>query len=198
MVRGRREQLEGTGQELTRLTRPAFYRAAELLNSIPVQNRSILDFNPLAPPSQGGPLAFHTSTPSRDVPRSAYGRPSLSTMSPSEFMERPPIPPPTSAAEEQLAAVEEDTFNLGKAYFDSKELERCAWALKESKSPKASFLRLYAQYLVRRIVSSSRFRPTSHHLIAAFELQSADKRMQEGLPTLMGTLLLEEGQAEAC
>lgn len=45
-------------------------------------------------------------------------------------------------------SAEDDAFDLGKAYFDSKELERCAWALKGCTGVKASFLRRYAQYLV--------------------------------------------------
>jgi hypothetical protein len=126
-------------------------RAAELLNAIPMASRpprSTLSF-----PTHLHP--FHSSTPTRPFHSPSGGgrgggpRPSLSTMSPSDFVPQPApsIPPPL---EEEVDWGEEDTYELGRAYFEAKELERAAWALRGCRSNKAVFLSLYAQYLVSR------------------------------------------------
>ena len=40
-------------------------------------------------------------------------------------------------------------YNMGKTYFDAKEFNRCAKAMRGCNSRQAIFLRLYATYLVR-------------------------------------------------
>lgn len=45
---------------------------------------------------------------------------------------------------------EDDVLLVAQHYFDSREFERCAFKLKECKSPKARFLAAYASYLVPR------------------------------------------------
>ncbi|KAL7409660.1 hypothetical protein BDY24DRAFT_418699 [Mrakia frigida] len=135
--------------------------ASELLTSIPPSSRS-------APPISAFPdFFFQTSTPSRpggigrpSSPTGGGGRPSLSTFSPSDFLPPPSQPLPSH---NPPSSEEEDLYDLGKSYFDAKELERCAWTLRECQTGKAGFLRIYAKFL------------------------SADKRMQEGLPSVMGT-----------
>jgi hypothetical protein len=49
--------------------------------------------------------------------------------------------------EEALEEAEADVLMLGKAYFDAKEFERSAAALRGSRSAKGTFLRLYSRYL---------------------------------------------------
>lgn len=134
----------------------------------------------------GMPLPFHTSTPSRPVASSSTvgggahplqanhlrspdfhrGRPSLSTMSPSDFVPQSPAlglldsPHPLGGGSSSgsfaglpltEADVEDaDTFDLARAYFETRELDRCAWTLTSCTGVKAAFLRAYARYLVRR------------------------------------------------
>lgn len=48
--------------------------------------------------------------------------------------------------------LEQDEFELARAYFELKEMERCAWALRNSTSSRGRFLRVYASYLVSFMV----------------------------------------------
>lgn len=48
----------------------------------------------------------------------------------------------------EIEKSELDLFEMGKSYYDTKELERCYEMLGRCKSKKAKFLRLYAKYLV--------------------------------------------------
>ncbi|KAJ9125164.1 hypothetical protein QFC22_000118 [Naganishia vaughanmartiniae] len=63
----------------------------------------------------------------------------------------------------EIEKSELDLFEMGKSYYDTKELERCYEVLGRCKSKKAKFLRLYAKYL------------------------SADRRAQEMMPHFMDT-----------
>lgn len=56
----------------------------------------------------------------------------------------------TAAAETRDALEEQETdeYILGKAYYDTKELDRAAQVLKSCKSSRARFLCLYCRYLV--------------------------------------------------
>lgn len=47
---------------------------------------------------------------------------------------------------------EEDVYMLAKTYFDAKEMERAAWALRDCKGEKAKFLRCYSNFLVRVLI----------------------------------------------
>lgn len=118
-------------------------RAAELLNSIPASSRTL-------PVPVDVDFPFSTSTPSRaggGLGRGDQPRPSLSTFSPSDFIHHPP----TTHLDTNISvdpSEDEDLFDLGKAYFDAHELDRCAWTLRECTTGKAAFLRLYAKFLV--------------------------------------------------
>ncbi|KZS98314.1 cell division control protein 23 [Sistotremastrum niveocremeum HHB9708] len=73
---------------------------------------------------------FMTSTPAR----TAQPRPSMS-------FEMDTTP------EEDISEEEEDAFRIARCYFDSRELERTTFTLKSCRSPKARFVRSYAQFL---------------------------------------------------
>jgi hypothetical protein len=49
----------------------------------------------------------------------------------------------------EIEKSEQDLFEMGKSYYETKELERCYEMLGRCKSKKAKFLRLYSKYLVR-------------------------------------------------
>lgn len=53
-------------------------------------------------------------------------------------------------SEWEIEKSEQDLFEMGKSYYDTKELERCYEMLSRCKSKKAKFLRLYSKYLVRQ------------------------------------------------
>lgn len=53
-------------------------------------------------------------------------------------------------SEWEIEKSEQDLFEMGKSYYDTKELERCYEMLSRCKSKKAKFLRLYSKYLVSR------------------------------------------------
>lgn len=97
------------------------------------------------------------------------GRPSLSTLSPSEFVPQSPHVQVDAhdlvggiglglgldglglaGAQTEQDVEEQDTFELARSYFEAKELDRCAWTLRTSRTSRAGFLRLYATYLVSR------------------------------------------------
>jgi hypothetical protein len=147
---------------------PSVRRAAESLTAIPLSSR-LSRLQPLTFSEDDLP-PFRTSTPTKAANASSAsfaipgspnttagggGRPSISGIlhSPSEFLPRPisgepfilPEQPKGKTPEEQD---EEDTFELAKSFFDANELERTAWALRNSTSEKGTFLRLYAKYLV--------------------------------------------------
>ncbi|CED84122.1 Anaphase-promoting complex (APC), Cdc23 subunit [Phaffia rhodozyma] len=162
--------------------------SAEQLNAIPLAHRLRLPANPIASSSSLASAlpVFSTSTPSRptvsDSRKGIRGRTSLSVLSPSEFIPTsvggafdgdgdvdfglfPPHERPTELGSLNKGTFadprEEDIFELAHCYFEAKELDRCAFVLAGARSAKSEFLRLYATYL------------------------SADKRLQEGLPTVM-------------
>ena len=63
----------------------------------------------------------------------------------------PPLRPPspvTRTNELQLEAADNDTITIGKALMDNKEYTRAVHWLKDCKSAKATFLRVYSMYLV--------------------------------------------------
>jgi hypothetical protein len=51
--------------------------------------------------------------------------------------------------------IEQDEFELARSYFELKELDRCAWVLRDATSPRARFLRVYATYLVSGVDAGS-------------------------------------------
>lgn len=51
-------------------------------------------------------------------------------------------------SEWEVEKSEQDLFEMGKSYYETKELERCYEMLSRCKSKKAKFLRLYSRYLV--------------------------------------------------
>jgi hypothetical protein len=51
-------------------------------------------------------------------------------------------------SEWEIEKSEQDLFEMGKSYFETKELERCHEILGRCKSKKSKFLRLYSRYLV--------------------------------------------------
>jgi hypothetical protein len=53
-------------------------------------------------------------------------------------------------SEWEIEKSEQDLFEMGKSYYETKELERCYEMLSRCKSKKAKFLRLYSKYLVSR------------------------------------------------
>jgi len=169
-------------------------RAAECLAAIPVEARiprptgldGLLpgEFGPSSSSAggvHGSPLPFQTSTPSRPAAQAGgganpllashlrspdfhRGRPSLSTLSPSEFVPQSPalglldglLPLGGGGSNSGSGPLlteadvdEADTFDLARSYFDSRELDRCAWTLRSCTGVKAAFLRAYARYLVR-------------------------------------------------
>lgn len=151
---------EGT-VELTICSPPPF-RAAELLNSIPPQSRS------LGQPHVDVDFPFSTSTPSRGGPLGrassptgggggGQGRPSLSTFSPSDFVHHQPPPLAHTLPLDHAPDEDDDLFDLGKAYFDAHELDRCAWTLRDCRTGKQGFLRMYAKFLVSTTSDARRY-----------------------------------------
>lgn len=53
-----------------------------------------------------------------------------------------------SQKEVDLEALDMPKYLLGKSYFDCKEYERAAFVLKDCRSYKSKFLRLYSKFLV--------------------------------------------------
>jgi anaphase-promoting complex subunit 8 len=138
--------------------------SAELLCSLPAQP---VPSTSAAPPTLPN---FATSTPNR--PRTSLpGLPAelsinlqpgqsspfgTSRVDMSSFAFSPDRNKDAAAAAQQFAQgrdlaedAEEDTYRLGKAYFDTREYDRAANALKDCKAVRNRFLGLYAQYLVR-------------------------------------------------
>ncbi|GHJ85747.1 hypothetical protein NliqN6_2149 [Naganishia liquefaciens] len=66
-------------------------------------------------------------------------------------------------SEWEIEKSEQDLFEMGKSYYDTKELERCYEMLGRCRSKKAKFLRLYSKYL------------------------SADRKSQDMMPHFMDT-----------
>jgi anaphase-promoting complex subunit 8 len=58
--------------------------------------------------------------------------------------------PRLSQKEVDLEGQDLPTYLLGKSYFDCKEYDRAAFALKDCQSSKSKFLRLYSTFLVLR------------------------------------------------
>lgn len=121
--------------------------SAEQLNSTPLSER-------LPPPSVQDSAGFNTSTPARST-KPGRARPSLSALSPSEFIPTAmggpfdvsfdiPLDQPAEFGDPR----EDDLFELARTYFEARELERCAFVLNGAKGAKGRFLRLYATYLV--------------------------------------------------
>lgn len=120
--------------------------AAELLQSVPASS----------PGPSTEPPAIRTSTPNRPRP-SLPGLPPNISIAPGGGPSSPthdisydfePASTSTSKAMDPLDALELDQYIMGKAYYDNKELDRAAKALKECRSNRARFLCLYSRYLV--------------------------------------------------
>lgn len=152
--------------------------AAELLNSVPADA-----VNP-----------FQTSTPTRSATQAAHiaanltfsspgggADASFGFMPPASTSHAPSVAGTTNAS--PIDAEEVDQWSLGKAYFDAKELERAARALKECRGPRGRFLGLYARFLVR-LASPLSFRTDFART------QSAEKKVQEEADVMMGACAL--------
>jgi anaphase-promoting complex subunit 8 len=137
--------------------------AAELLCALPAQPVPSTSAAPSALP------AFATSTPNR--PRSSLpglpaelsinlqpgqsspfgtGRVDLSSFafSPEKNKDAASAATQFATAHDPLEEQEEDVYRLGKAYFDTREYERAANALKDCTAPRNRFVALYSKYMV--------------------------------------------------
>lgn len=93
----------------------------------------------------GPPTASSAATPGRPIAEdpSSHYTPVFSTdpLATSRQHER-------FISEWEIEKSEQDLFEMGKSYYETKELERCYEILGRCKSKKAKFLRLYSRYLV--------------------------------------------------
>jgi anaphase-promoting complex subunit 8 len=148
-------------------------RAAELLTSIPLTK----------PPRESTSAApYRTSTPNKarssllglaDVsiphahpassPIVADDEPSFDVYPDSQRRQ-------ATSEEDALELAEADVLMLGKAYFDTKEFERAAAALRTCRSAKGIFLRLYSRFLFGERQAQEQSQTIMGELSATFSL----------------------------
>ena len=110
----------------------------------------------------------HTPTPlppsTHDVPSSLHepwfcarrGAELASSIAASGVQCTPPVPTGPGALDLTLTdAREMTTVLLARAYFDVREFDHVAHTLRDARGPSATFLRLYARYLVRKFDAGS-------------------------------------------
>lgn len=130
-------------------------RCSELLLSIPLNVKK-----PVVDPSSS---AFSTSTPARSQsPKSSATFPDQSPVL-TQVLTQPTIaltpgaslyprqfiaPKDSRGLEHAFEAQEKDVILTGRSYFEAREFYRVNILLKECKSAKARFLRIYCQFLV--------------------------------------------------
>ncbi|RXK34892.1 anaphase-promoting complex subunit 8 [Tremella mesenterica] len=133
--------------------------ASELLSSLPKEYRLApnLPFSPPLQPHQQDP----GSSPITLVPRQSMEF--LPSPGPGAFDRSMEAGPSRPKGLDPVDILEEDEFQLAKSYFDIKELDRVVFVLREAKSKRAIFLRIYSAFL------------------------SADRKAQEALPHFLDT-----------
>lgn len=58
----------------------------------------------------------------------------------------------TRATEAELELKEQDEINAARSFYDTREFSRAAHVLEDCKSPRAIFLAVYCQFLVRQVL----------------------------------------------
>ena len=145
-------------------------RASELLISIPASKRM-----PVPPINEFIDIPLPERSPqSPDEPVAPVPSTSAAPRVALRHEHAPPLRPPspiTRTNELQLEAADNDTITIGKALMDNKEYTRAVHWLKDCKSAKATFLRVYSMYLVSLL---------SHVLPQTFDDNQAQGEREEG------------------